>query len=317
MGKALKFDPTALELVPSGKKLKAIRSTSEEREAVEIPIDLIDPYTDSEGRGQPFQMYGEEEMAQMVQSVREMGILTPVLLRPIGGRYQTIAGHNRIEAARQAGLQAIPAVIREYDDNDAAIAVVDTNLRQRQHLLPSERARAYKVMADAIGRKQGQRNDLKTGQKQDRAQLIADQSKESKRTVFRYLALNDLTPSLLQKVDVKVLSVETAGALTALNEQEQRHLEQVLTAENVKKVSASQAEELAAHSRRGELDEHQMRVTLGCIKEPKEKTLTIKISVGSMDEAQYKQMKKAVKDFQTEEDFAQRLLEWLREELVK
>lgn len=230
MAKGLKFDPSALNAGIAPKKMKPILPTSEEREAVEIPLTLIDPYTDSEGRGQPFQMYGKEEMAQMVQSVREMGILTPVLLRPKDGRYQTIAGHNRIEAARQAGLQAVPAVIREYDDNDAAIAVVDTNLRQRQHLLPSERAKAYKVMADALGRKQGKRSDLADG-KSDRAQLIADQSKESRRNIFRYLALNELTPSLLQKVDTKVVSVETAGTLTSLPEPEQRHLEQLMTAE--------------------------------------------------------------------------------------
>lgn len=316
MAKGLKFDPSALNAGIAPKKMKPILPTSEEREAVEIPLNLIDPYTDSEGKGQPFQMYGEEEMAQMVQSVREMGILTPVLLRPKNGRYQTIAGHNRIEAARQAGLQAVPAVIREYDDNDAAIAVVDTNLRQRQHLLPSERAKAYKVIADALGRKQGKRSDLADG-KADRAQLIADQSKESRRNIFRYLALNELTPSLLQKVDTKVVSVETAGTLTSLPEPEQRHLEQLMTAEQIKKVTPAQADELVEHSKRGDLDEHQMRVTLGCIKEPKPKTLTIKISVDDMDEAAYKQMKKVVKDFQTEEDFAKKLLEWLREELVK
>lgn len=317
MAKGLKFDPSALNAGIAPKKMKPILPTSEEREAVEIPLNLIDPYTDTEGRGQPFQMYGEEEMAQMVQSVREMGILTPVLLRPKDGRYQTIAGHNRIEAARHAGLQAVPAVIREYDDNDAAIAVVDTNLRQRQHLLPSERAKAYKVMADALGHKQGRRNDLSNSQKQDRAQLIAEQSKESKRNIYRYLILNELHPPLLQKVDAKILSVEAAGALAVLPEPEQRHLEQLMTAEQIKKVTPAQAEELVEHSKHGDLDEHQMRVTLGCIKEPKPKTLTIKINVDDMDEAAYKQIKKAVKDFQTEEDFAKKLLEWLREELVK
>ena len=110
-------------------------------------------------------------MEQMVESIREMGILTPVLLRPRqDGRYQTLAGHNRIEAAKRLGFSTVPAIIWECSDDDAAIAVVDTNLRQRQHLLPSERARAYKVKMDAVGRKKGLRSDLMGQGRQDAAQ---------------------------------------------------------------------------------------------------------------------------------------------------
>ena len=316
MSKGLQFDATRLAANASGKKMKSVRMISREREAVEVPLDLIDPYEDLEGHSQPFQMYGEEEMAQMVESVKEMGVLTPVLLRPMGERYQTLAGHNRIEAARRAGLTTVPGVIRDCDDNDAAIAVVDTNLQQRQHLLPSERAKAYKVKADAIGRKQGQRSDLAGGQKQDRAQLIAEQSKESKRNVYRYLLLNDLLPSLLERVDAKGISVEAGGFLASLSKSEQQSLEQVITAEKMKKITPKQAEELAEHAKGGDLDQNQMRVILGCAKKPQPKILTIKICVeGQIEEQAYQRLEKRVKLCSQRGVFAQHLLQWLQQEL--
>lgn len=319
MAKGLTFDPSLLEeATKRHKSTKSIRTDSNDRETVQVPLDLIDPYTDPDGRSQPFQMYNEEEMAQMVESVKEMGVLTPVLLRPMGKRYQTLAGHNRIEAAKQAGLTTVPAVIRPCDDNDAAIAVVDTNLQQRLHLLPSERARAYKVKMDAVGRKQGMRSDLNGGARQDTAQEIAEQANESKRNIFRYLLLNKLIPELLRRVDTKVISVEAGGILSELTDETQRQLEEVLLQEQVRKVSRDQATDLVQHAKNHTLTSRQMRVCLNCIKEPKPTMLTIKICVDEkLSPNEYKHLKKRVKDRQDQEDFACRLLEWLKKELMK
>ena len=317
MANVLKFDQSMLDSQFSVRKpMKSIRTVSGEREAVQVPLNLIDPYTDSDGNGQPFQMYGAEEMEQMVESIREMGILTPVLLRPWqDGRYQTLAGHNRIEAAKKVGLTTVPAVIRECSDEDAAIAVVDTNLQQRLHLLPSERARAYKVKLDALGRKQGQRSDLTGEARRDAAQEIAEQTSESKRNIFRYLRLNNLTPELLQRVDDKSISVEAGGSLSSLRPHEQQLLEQILTEQEIKKVTPKQAAEMSEQSQHGDLSEYDLECCLDLHKE-KPLTLNLKLTVQDLiseDECRLiqSQLRKRGKD----KDFVQSLLELLRREL--
>ena len=255
-------------------------------------------------------------MEQMVESIREMGILTPVLLRPLqGGRYQTLAGHNRIEAAKKVGLTTVPAVIRECSDEDAAIAVVDTNLQQRLHLLPSERARAYKVKLDALGRKQGQRSDLTGEDRRDAAQEIAEQTSESKRNIFRYLRLNSLTPELLQRVDDKSISVEAGGSLSSLRPHEQQLLEQILTEQEIKKVTPKQAETLCTRSGRGELSEYDIECCLDLHKE-KPLTLNLKLTVQDLiSEDDCKQMQTQLRKRGKDKDFVQSLLEVLRREL--
>ena len=317
MANVLKFDQRMLDSQFSARKpMKSIRTTSGERKAVQVPLNLIDPYTDSEGNGQPFQMYGEEEMEQMVESIREMGILTPVLLRPrLDGRYQTLAGHNRIEAAKQVGLTTVPAVIRECSDEDAAIAVVDTNLRQRQHLLPSERARAYKVKMDAMGRKKGLRSDLMGQGRQDAAQQIADESSESRRNVFRYLRLNNLIPPLLQRVDEKAIGVEAGGSLSTLRQSEQERLEKILIDEDIKKVSPKQASQMSQRSERRELSEYDLECCLNLHNE-KPLTLTLKLTVQDLiSEDECKWMQSQLRKCGKDKDFVQSLLELLRREL--
>ena len=317
MANVLKFDQSMLESQFSGRKpMKSIRTPSGDREAVQVPLNLIDPYQDTDGNGQPFQMYGAEEMEQMVESIREMGIFTPVLLRPWkGGRYQTLAGHNRIEAAKQAGLTTVPAVIRECSDEDAAIAVVDTNLRQRQRLLPSERARAYKVKMDAIGRKQGQRSDLTGEDRQDTAQAIADEASESKRNIFRYLRLNKLIPPLLQRVDEKAIGVEAGGSLSTLRQSEQERLEQILVDEGIKKVTPKQAAQMSQRSEERELSEYDIEVCLNLHKDTP-LTLTIKLNVdGIISEDECKWMKKRFRQRGKDKLFVKCLIETLRKEI--
>lgn len=317
MAKGLRFEKSMLDSSVSARKpMKSIRAVSEDRQAIQVPLNLIDPYEDEHGNGQPFLMYGEEEMEQMVESVREMGILTPVLLRPWkDGRYQTLAGHNRIEAAKKSGLTTVPAVIRECNNEDAAIAVVDTNLQQRQHLLPSERARAYKVKMDAVGRKQGQRSDLMGKERQDTAQEIADLSNESKRNVFRYLRLNSLIPPLLQRVDEKAISVEAGGNLSLLRPEEQERLEQILTDEEIKKVTPKQAAEMSEQSQQGELSEYDIECCLNLHKE-NPLTLSIKLNVdGIISEDECKWMKKKLRQRGKDKLFVKCLIETLRKEI--
>lgn len=317
MAQKLKFDVCTLEEGLKETPMKKVRSTSMTQEAVKVPLDLIDPYRDAEGNEQPFQLYGEKELSQLVASVQTYGVLTPVILRPQNGRYQCLAGHNRIIASRMAGLDEIPAVIRSCDDNEAAIIVVDTNLRQRKSLLPSEKAKAYKLKADAMGNRQGTRSDLAADAKQDRAQLIAEECRESKRNVFRYLILNELLPSLLQMVDEGIISVQAGGSVASLNASEQRCLEQVITEDHIGKTSAQQAERMAEISKCRELTMQEIRNILRSNKTAKPQTLTIKVCVDKLlDDGEYVQLKKLLAEQQKKDSFSAHLVEWLEQELT-
>lgn len=286
------------------------------REAVEIPLNMIDPYIDPTGASQPFQMYGEEQMTQMTESIKENGVLVPVILRPLNGRYQTIAGHNRIEAARQAGLQTVPAVVRQYDDDAAAIAVVDTNLQQRQTLLPSERAKAYKLKMDALRHKRGERSDLsdEITEPVDTAQDIANESNTSRNSVFRYLRLNDLSDDLMQKVDAGIIPVAAAADhLSKLTEPQQRDLVQRMTAANTKKLTPAQCGDIRSYAERGQFKE------IATVLEGKKETvltLTVKVEVGHLlTDAELKPLKKELNKLKDDKEFAEKLLAFLKEEI--
>lgn len=125
-----------------------------------LPIDQLHPFANH-----PFKLYSEEKMQEMVDSIAKYGVLTPILVRPqvSGDGYEVVSGHNRVEAAKLAGISEIPATIRQMDDETAIIAMIDSNLRQREKLLPSEKAFAYKMKLEAI-KKQGERADLTCGQ---------------------------------------------------------------------------------------------------------------------------------------------------------
>lgn len=319
MAKKLKFDPNKIKknatTVPTQPVMPVLVSdvSSSSRDAVEIPLDIIDPYTDPNGASQPFQMYGEEQMVQMVESIKEQGVLVPVILRPLNGRYQTIAGHNRIEAARQAGLTTVPAVVRPYDDDAAAIAVVDTNLQQRQTLLPSERAKAYKLKMDALKHKSGERSDLNETETVDTAQDIANESNTSRNSVFRYLRLNELSDELMQKVDAGIIPVAAASDhLTKLSEPQQRDLGQRMTAANTKKLTPAQCEDIRTYAERGQFEE-VAKIVEG--KKEKALTLTVKVEVDDLLTAEeLKAFKKELAKLKDDKEFADKLVEFLRTE---
>ena len=154
-----------------------------------IPLDVLDPWTDENGNPQPFRAYTPAQMADLAENIRQNGVITAIRVRPRNGRYQIIAGHNRVEAAKMAGLSVIPAIVEDLDDNQAVIVLVDSNLKQRERILPSEKAFAYKEKMKALNR-QGQRTDLTS--RHDVAKLEgADEigGCESRRQTQRYIRL--------------------------------------------------------------------------------------------------------------------------------
>ena len=126
---------------------------------IQAPLELLEPWSDAAGNMQPFRSYSAAELEDLADNIRQHGIITPLRLRPIGGRFQILSGHNRCKAAKLAGLRTVPAIVEDVDDDEAALILVDSNLKQRQRITPSEKARAYKLRLEAM-RRQGKRTDL-------------------------------------------------------------------------------------------------------------------------------------------------------------
>ena len=194
--------------------------TSKNPEQVQgIPISELHPF-----EGHPFKVLDDDSMAQTVESIRQMGIANPLIVRPDpDGGYEIISGHRRLHAAELAGLETVPAIVRELDDDAAVIMMVDSNL-QRESILPSERAYAYKMKLDAI-KHQGQRTDLtsdQVGPKLTAAEKIAEDARDSQTQVKRYIRLTNLIPEILDMVDEKKISFNPAVELSYLKPQEQR-----------------------------------------------------------------------------------------------
>ncbi len=170
-----------------------------EEVASEIEIEKIRGF-----QNHPFKVLDDEKMTELVESVKEKGILTPVLVRPTGDEYEMISGHRRMHAAVLAGLTMIPAIVREMTDDDATIAMVDANI-QREELLPSERAFAFKMKMGAM-KNQGRRNDLtssQNGTKSRADEILGEEVGMSRNQVQRYIRLTELIPELLELVDTK------------------------------------------------------------------------------------------------------------------
>ena len=185
-----------------------------------IPIKELVPFKDH-----PFKVVDDESMLRTTESIAKYGVLTPLIARPLGdGTYEIISGHRRVHAAEAAGLMEVPVIVREMDDDAATVLMVDSNL-QREHILPSERAFAYKMKAIALNR-QGQRTDLTLGQivpKFKRStEEIAEGTGESYKQVQRYIRLTNLIPELLELVDEKKISFNPAVELSYLKPDEQQ-----------------------------------------------------------------------------------------------
>lgn len=223
---------------------------------MQLPLEVLDPWESPNGERQPFKMYAPEALDDLAQSIRERGIIEPICCRPKpNGRMEIIAGHNRVAAAKLAELRAVPAIVRQLDDASAAILLVDSNLKHRETLLPSEKAFAYKLRLDSLKRKAGRPknnlsqietnfgNDAENGrqlvahfesdEENNGRQLVAhlkaadkvgEESGESGRTIQRYIRLTYLLPELLDMVDAGKPAVNAAVDLSYLSEEKQQLL---------------------------------------------------------------------------------------------
>lgn len=209
-----------------------------------------------EFRDHPYQVLDNEEMNSLIESVQQQGIMTPLIVRPLEDttdEYEIISGHRRFRAAQKAGLAEVPAFIRPVSRDEAAIMVVDSNLH-REHLLPSEKAFAYKLKAEAL-KHQGQRNDLTSEQLAPKlsTELIAEQEGTSKDTVKRYIRLTKLIPDILKMVDEQRIAFSVGVELSYLTENEQQDLFEAIELED-KTPSLSQAIQMKKLSQSGKLD---------------------------------------------------------------
>ena len=192
------------------------------KKPVAIPVEKLRPFD-----GHPFKVKDDDEMNTLIESIQTQGILSPLIVRPIENteEYEVISGHRRIHAAQKAGITEVPALIYALDRDAAAIAVVDSNLH-REHILPSEKAFAYRMKLEAMSR-QGHRSDLTSdqlGRKLETAEIIAQQSDDSKSQVRRYIRLTYLIPEFLEKMDKGEIALSVGVELSFLDESSQREV---------------------------------------------------------------------------------------------
>ena len=212
----------------------------EQREQVQqIPIDALHPFTNH-----PFKVLDDEAMTRTVESIAQYGVLAPLIARPRpdGDGYEIISGHRRQYAAKLAGLETLPVIVRQMSDAAAVILMVDSNL-QREHILPSERAFAYKMKLDAL-KNQGARSDLTSAQigpKLTAAEKVAEEASDTKSQVKRFIRLTNLVPELLDMVDEKKIAFNPAVELSYLDEAQQRDfLEAMNDTQNAPSLSQAQ-----------------------------------------------------------------------------
>ena len=245
----------------------------EQREQVQqISIDALHPFTNH-----PFKVLDDEAMTRTVESIAQYGVLAPLIARPRPeGGYEIISGHRRQYAAKLAGLDTLPVIVRQMSDDAAVILMVDSNL-QREHILPSERALAYKMKLEAI-KNQGARSDLTSPQvaaKFRSDDAVAKDQGISGDTVRRYIRLTNLIPELLDMVDEKKISFNPAVELSYLDESQQRDfLEAMEDTQNA--PSLSQAQQLKKMAQQGEFSYEKAFDVMGQEKRSEKDTVTIK-----------------------------------------
>ena len=269
----------------SGRKLSLtsyddIFSTEESRvderreKVTEIPLSDLHPF-----EGHPFKVLDDEKMQDTAQSIREYGVLVPAIVRPREeGGYEIVAGHRRKRGCEIAGLDTMPAIVRDLDDDAATIIMVDSNI-QRESLLPSERAFAYKMKLDAMKR-QGSRRDLtssQVGTKLLRAdETIAEQMGTSRNQIQRFIRLTNLVPALLDMVDNKKIAFNPAVELSYLRQEEQPQLLDAMDSEQAT-PSLSQAQRLKRFSQEGRLSIDVMRAIMSEEKKSELDNITLPI----------------------------------------
>ena len=247
----------------------------EQREQVQqIPIDELHPFTNH-----PFKVLDDEAMTRTVESIAQYGVLAPLIARPRpdGDGYEIISGHRRQYAAKLAGLDTLPVIVRQMSDDAAVILMVDSNL-QREHILPSERALAYKMKLDAMRRTSGRPSKENSRQlvgNFETADVVGKESGESGRQVQRFIRLANLVPELLDMVDEKKIAFNPAVELSYLDESQQRDfLEAMEDTQNA--PSLSQALQLKKIAQQGEFSYEKAFDVMGQEKKSEKDTVTIK-----------------------------------------
>lgn len=243
-------------------------STEEDRQDAklekiqEIPLTELHPF-----KNHPFKVKDDEAMMETADSIKQYGVLVPAIARPDPeGGYELVAGHRRHRASELAEKETMPVIVRDLDDDAATIIMVDSNL-QRESLLPSERAFAYKMKLDAM-KHQGERVDLTCSQVGNKlegkksSEILAEQVGQSKNQIFRYIRLTELIPELMDMVDEKKIALNPAYELSFLKKEEQVDLLDAMDSEQAT-PSLSQAQRLKKYSQEGHLTLDMMRVIMG------------------------------------------------------
>ena len=246
-------------------RLMRAAPTGQLEKVQKIPISELVPFMNH-----PFKVVDDEAMLRTTESIAQFGVLTPLIARPLeDGGYEIISGHRRAHAAEAAGLTNVPVIVRDMDDDAATVLMVDSNL-QREQILPSERAFAYKMKMEAIGR-QGERTDLTCGQVGHKSpgtktrEILADQTGDSARNVQRFIRLTNLIPELLDMVDQKQISFNPAVELSYLTSEEQQHVIEAMDFTQAA-PSLSQAQRLKKLSQEGGCTLEAMQEILGEVK---------------------------------------------------
>ena len=238
----------------------------------EMPLSDLHPF-----EGHPFKVLDDELMEQTVESIKQIGVVSPLIVRPDPeGGFEILSGHRRLHAAQLAGLETVPVIVKEMDDDAAIIFMVDSNL-QRENILPSERAFSYKMKLEAM-KHQGQRGDLtsdQVGQKLWSVEQVASDAGESKTQIQRFIRLTNLVPELLDMVDEKKIAFNPAVELSYLDEAQQRDfLEAMEDTQNA--PSLSQAQQLKKMAQQGEFSYEKAFDVMGQEKKSEKDTVTIK-----------------------------------------
>jgi len=230
----------------------ASREEKQREKVLDISLSEINDFPNH-----PFKVKMDEAMLEMADSVKQYGILVPALVRPkVNGGYEMIAGHRRKKASELAGKETIPCIVRELSEDEAILAMINSNL-QRESILPSEKAFAYKMKLEAMNR-QGQRTDLTSSQFRNKldgkksSEVLAEQVGESKNQIFRYIRLTELIPPILEMVDEKQIAFNPAVEISYLTENEQTELLSVMKQEE-NTPSLSQAQRMKKFSQEGRL----------------------------------------------------------------
>ena len=238
------------------------RANAQREKVVEIPLSELHPF-----KGHPFKVKDDEAMMETADSIKQYGVLVPAIARPDPeGGYELVAGHRRHRASELAEKETMPVIVRDLDDDAATIIMVDSNL-QRESLLPSERAFAYKMKLDAM-KHQGERVDLTCSQVGNKlegkksSEILAEQVGQSKNQIFRYIRLTELIPELMDMVDEKKVALNPAYELSFLKKEEQVDLLDAMDSEQAT-PSLSQAQRLKKYSQEGHLTLDMMRVIMG------------------------------------------------------